>query len=71
MKIGDTVDLYDPKVVKTDHDAEHLGDVYMALDQRKRAYEFYQEAVRLDHREDEQPRLLEKLEKLRLEIDGQ
>ena len=51
--------------------SEHLGDVYMALDQRKRAYEFYQEAVRLDHREDEQPRLLEKLESLRREFDGQ
>jgi tetratricopeptide (TPR) repeat protein len=50
--------------------SEHLGDVYMALDQRQRAYEFYQEAVRLDHREDEQPRLLEKLESLRRELDG-
>ena len=51
--------------------SEHLGDVYMALDQRGRAYEFYQEAVRLEHREDEQPRLLEKLESLRREVDAQ
>lgn len=51
--------------------SEHLGDVYMALDERRRAYEFYQEAVRLEHREDDQPKLLEKLEALRRELESQ
>jgi tetratricopeptide (TPR) repeat protein len=49
--------------------SEHLGDVHRALDQRQRAYEFYQEAVRLEHRADEQPLLLEKLESLRKELE--
>jgi hypothetical protein len=40
----------------------------MALDERRRAYELYQEAVRLEHRKDEQPSLLEKLERLRREF---
>lgn len=48
--------------------SEHLGDVHMALDEHRRAYEFYQEAVRLEHRQDEQPELLEKLERLRKEL---
>jgi len=51
--------------------SEHLGDVHMALDERRRAYEFYQEAVRLEHREDDQPQLLDKLEALRRELDDQ
>ena len=51
--------------------SEHLGDVHMALDERRRALEFYQEAVRLDHREDEQPSLLEKLDRLRRELHEQ
>ena len=51
--------------------SEHLGDVHMALDERRRAFEFYQEAVRLDHREDEQPKLLEKLDRLRRELHEQ
>jgi tetratricopeptide (TPR) repeat protein len=51
--------------------SEHLGDVHMALDERRRAYELYQEAVRLEHREEEQPKLLEKLERLRQEFNGQ
>jgi tetratricopeptide (TPR) repeat protein len=50
--------------------SEHLGDVHMALNQRLRAYEFYQEAVRLEHRDDDQPDLLEKLEALRRELDS-
>ncbi len=49
--------------------SEHLGDVHMALDERRRAYELYQEAVRLEHRKDEQPSLLEKLERLRREFN--
>jgi tetratricopeptide (TPR) repeat protein len=51
--------------------SEHLGDIHLALDQRQRALEFYQEAVRLEPREDEQPELLEKLERLRQELDSQ
>jgi tetratricopeptide (TPR) repeat protein len=51
--------------------SEHLGDVHMALDERRRAYEFYQEAVRLEHRAEEQPELLEKLERLRRELGEQ
>ena len=48
--------------------SEHLGDVHMALDDRERAYEFYEEAVRLEPREDEQPELMDKLERLRKEL---
>jgi len=51
--------------------SEHLGDVHLALDERQRAFEFYQEAVRLEPREDEQPDLLQKLERLRRELDAQ
>ena len=49
--------------------SEHLGDVHMALDEHRRAFEFYQEAVRLDHRADEQPNLLEKLDRLRQQLN--
>jgi tetratricopeptide (TPR) repeat protein len=49
--------------------SEHLGDVHRALEQRQSAYEFYQEAVRLEHRAAEQPLLLEKLETLRKELE--
>jgi tetratricopeptide (TPR) repeat protein len=51
--------------------SEHLGDVYFLLDQKERAYQFYQEAVDMGHREDEQPDLLEKLRKLQLELETQ
>jgi tetratricopeptide (TPR) repeat protein len=51
--------------------SEHLGDVYMAFDERQRAYELYQEAVRLEPRPDEQPDLIEKLERLRRELSPQ
>ncbi|MEE2673920.1 MAG: tetratricopeptide repeat protein [Myxococcota bacterium] len=51
--------------------SEHLGDVHMALDERRRAFEFYQEAVRLERREDEQPDLLEKIDRLRRELNEQ
>jgi predicted negative regulator of RcsB-dependent stress response len=50
--------------------AEHLGDVHMLLDQKGRALEFYEEAVELEYRKDEQPELIEKLERLRQELDG-
>lgn len=48
--------------------SEHLGDVYRILDEKQRAYEYYQQAVEMDHREDEQPNLLEKLDDLRREL---
>ena len=51
--------------------SEHLGDVHVALDERQRALEFYQEAVRLEPRNEEQPDLIEKLEQLRQELSGQ
>jgi tetratricopeptide (TPR) repeat protein len=51
--------------------SEHLGDVHVALDDRQRALEFYQEAVRLEPRNEEQPDLLQKLEQLRQELSAQ
>ncbi len=51
--------------------SEHLGDVHVALDQRRQAFEFYQEAVRLEHRAEEQPDLLDKLDRLRRELNEQ
>jgi tetratricopeptide (TPR) repeat protein len=51
--------------------SEHLGDVHVALDELRQAFEFYEEAVRLEHREDEQPDLLEKLDNLRRELHEQ
>ncbi|MBW2273749.1 MAG: tetratricopeptide repeat protein [Deltaproteobacteria bacterium] len=48
--------------------SEHLGDVYFLLEDKERAYYFYEEAVRLEHREDEQPELLDKLEGLKREL---
>ena len=48
--------------------SEHLGDVYRILNEKERAYEFYRQAVEMDHREDEQPNLLEKLDDLRREL---
>ena len=51
--------------------SEHLGDVHVALDERREAFEFYQEAVRLEHRADEQPDLLDKLDRLRRELNEQ
>ena len=51
--------------------SEHLGDVHVALDQRRQAFEFYQEAVRLEHRVAEQPDLLDKLDQLRRDLNEQ
>ncbi|MGH0038056.1 MAG: tetratricopeptide repeat protein [Myxococcota bacterium] len=48
--------------------SEHLGDVHLLLDEKAQALEFYEEAVRLEPREEEQPNLMEKLEKLRQEL---
>jgi tetratricopeptide (TPR) repeat protein len=50
---------------------EHLGDVYLLKGDKPRALEFYEQAVDLEYREDEQPNLIEKLERLRTELAGQ
>lgn len=49
--------------------SEHLGDVYLLLEERERALEFYEEAVGLEVRPEEQPDLLEKLDALKKELD--
>jgi tetratricopeptide (TPR) repeat protein len=47
--------------------SEHLGDAYLLLEDRQRALQFYEEAIALEPRGAEQPRLREKLERLRRE----
>jgi len=51
--------------------SEHLGDVYRLLDQKERALQYYLEAVEMDHREEEQPDLLQKLDQLRRELESE
>ena len=51
--------------------SEHLGDAYLLLEDRQRALSFYEEAVNLEPREGEQPKLREKLERLRRELAPQ
>ena len=48
--------------------SEHLGDVHLALGDKQRALEYYEEAMRLEPRESEQPDLEGKLERLREEL---
>lgn len=48
--------------------SEHLGDVYLKLDQKQKALERYREAMELDPREAEQPDLRRKLEDLEREL---
>ena len=48
--------------------SEHLGDIYLLLDQPERALAFFEEAVAQGVRQEEQPKLLEKLEALRREL---
>ena len=48
--------------------SEHLGDVYLLMDERKRALHFYEEAENMSPRVDEQPLLREKIQKLRDEF---
>jgi tetratricopeptide (TPR) repeat protein len=48
--------------------SEHLGDVHLALGEKKRALAHYEEAMRLDPRAAEQPELERKLEQLRSEL---
>jgi len=47
--------------------SEHLGDAYLLRADRKSALRHYEKAVELEPRKDEQPHLLEKLERLRKE----
>ena len=48
--------------------SEHIGDVYLLLDQQDRALQYYEEAVGQNPRIDEQPNLHEKLDRLRREL---
>ncbi len=48
--------------------AEHLGDAYLLLPDKKQALEKYREAIRLEPREAEQPELRQKLESLQQEL---
>jgi tetratricopeptide (TPR) repeat protein len=48
--------------------SEHLGDVHMLMDQKERALKFYEEALSLEPRTEEQPQLMDKLEELRREL---
>ena len=45
--------------------SEHLGDVYLMLDERTRALDFYEQAAHQGPRVDEQPKLFDKLQRLR------
>jgi tetratricopeptide (TPR) repeat protein len=49
--------------------SEHLGDTYLLLDEKQQALEKFEEAIRLEPRDNEQPDLHEKLEILRQEFD--
>jgi tetratricopeptide (TPR) repeat protein len=51
--------------------SEHLGDAYLLLEDKRRALQFYEEALNLEPREGEQPKLREKLERLRRELGPQ
>jgi tetratricopeptide (TPR) repeat protein len=51
--------------------SEHLGDVYLLLDDKPAALERYREAMELDPREGEQPELERKLESLQRELGSQ
>jgi len=51
--------------------AEHLGDVYLLLDDKDRALEFYEDAIDREPREEEQPELRGKFERLRRELGVQ
>lgn len=49
--------------------SEHLGDTYLLLNEKRHALEQFEEALRLEPREGEQPDLLEKLETLQRELE--
>ena len=48
--------------------SEHLGDTYLLLDQKRHALDRFEEAIRLEPREGEQPELLHKFENLKREL---
>ena len=48
--------------------SEHLGDIYLLLDQKQLALDRFEEAVRQEPREGEQPNLRDKLETLQREL---
>ncbi|MBW2446637.1 MAG: tetratricopeptide repeat protein [Deltaproteobacteria bacterium] len=50
--------------------SEHLGDVFLLLDDKTRALESYREAVEQEPRQGEQPELRRKLENLQQEIEA-
>jgi len=50
--------------------SEHLGDVFLLLDDKQRALESYREAIEQEPRAGEQPELRRKLERLEREIHG-
>ena len=50
--------------------SEHIGDVYLLLEQRDRALHYYEEAVEQNPRVDEQPDLFDKLDRLRGSLGG-
>ncbi len=65
LRLADDLTGGDPVV------SEHLGDVHLLMDDRDAALEYYERAVEQDHREDEQPNLLEKLDRLRLDLQSE
>ncbi len=48
--------------------SEHLGDTYLMLDQKRHALDRFEEAIRLEPREGEQPELRHKFENLKREL---
>ena len=48
--------------------SEHLGDTYLLLDQKRHALDRFEEAIRLEPREGEQPDLKHKYERLEREL---
>lgn len=59
LRLADDLTGGDPVV------SEHLGDVYLLMNERTRALEYYERAVGQKYREAEQPELIEKLDRLR------
>lgn len=51
--------------------AEHMGDVYLLLDEKSRALQHYGDAIDREPRDDEQPELRGKFERLRRELGAQ
>jgi tetratricopeptide (TPR) repeat protein len=48
--------------------SEHLGDTYLLMNDKQRALDNFEEAVTLEPRDGEQPKLMEKLENLQKEL---